>query len=180
MKKKILLAAAVLLTLGVGVASAQQTIDNRPAINLNWQDCVGSTLGLTNRTFACNTNGGNSTLITSFVPPDALIAVTGGDLVMDMQSSDAALHPLWDFGGCRAATALGFGTDFSGTPSGGAGCNDIFGPALGGGFNFPQYNAIPNWERFKHGFALADGFPAVAAGTETYFSRILISNAGSG
>ena len=166
--KKTLWFTAALLTLGIGVASAQ--------INLNWQDCVLSGVVGSNRIFACASNSGNNALISTFIAPAGVTALLGGDVVMDMQTAGATLPDWWNFGGCRAATALLFSTDFSGVPVGG--CDDVFGPALGGGFNFPAFGGA-NRQRFKHGFALAQGFPAIVAGHEVYFSRIVILNAGT-
>jgi hypothetical protein len=165
--KKTLGITAALLCLGAGLASAQ--------INLSWTDC--GAFGAPNKANLCTSNSGTHQLISTFIAPANVTAATGGDLVMDMQSSEPTLPDWWNFGGCRAAAALVFSSDFSAVPGSGN-CGEFFGSALGGGFNFPSFGGA-NRQRFKHGFALASGFPAIPAATEVYFSRIQFSNIGT-
>ena len=90
-------------------------------ISLRWGGCVADG-GVRNRTFACNTNTGEFTLMTSFVLPAALPGVSRVNGVIDVAAADVSLPEWWNYRFCRsgsideraAAAAPNLCTDFMG------------------------------------------------------------------
>ena len=133
--KKTLLLGAALLALSASVASAA-------GINFGWNDCGGLPASA-NKNFACTSNtltGG--TLIGSFIPPAGTTAITGEEIVIDLQSASAVLPAWWQFknaGTCRQ-TAFTTNADFTGGP---ASCGDYWAGQAAGGFSAFNPNIVP-------------------------------------
>lgn len=120
-----ILLAGVLLTAWTCLAHAS-------GLNLAWDDCGAA--GATLRSFACDTNDGRQVLIGSAEPPQPLERFVGADIVLQVCVEGATLAPWWQLNltGCRGG-ALTMNADFSGTPSAGTACADIFQGQGGGG-----------------------------------------------
>lgn len=91
--------AVLLMVCGTTTASAS-------GFNIFWNDCgsLGGGLGVTNKSFACNTNVGTSLLVGSFEPPTTIGNVIGGSATIDLQFATAGSIPAWwqlAAGGCR-------------------------------------------------------------------------------
>jgi hypothetical protein len=143
-------------------------------INLSWDDC--GTHGVQMRAFACNTNAGTNTIVGSFVANEYLLAVSGGEMTMDLNTSSPALPNWWmqRTGSCRAGSLNG-NFDFTG---GDSGCWDYWqGGAVGAIVQDPPQG---NRVRLKGVFALPTGdsrIVPIADGTEVYSFKAVISNA---
>ena len=85
MKKAILLCSA-LLAVSASVASAA-------GLNLAWTTCGPS--GLANKSFACTSNTGSNVMHGSFIAPEGTTAITGNEMVLDLQSASANLPAWW-------------------------------------------------------------------------------------
>lgn len=100
MKKSILLAGAAMLALA-SVASAQ------PGLRFQWDNCSGPNV----KTFACGTNTGAAYVATgSYCAPIGTTAVTGNEMVVDIQSASPILPDWWRFkvaGSCRQTAMSG-------------------------------------------------------------------------
>lgn len=166
--KKTLLLCGALLAISATVASAA-------GLNLKYNDCGAD--GISNKTFTCASNSGTNALVASVVAPQALSRFVGIDVVMDLQTAGPALPAWWDLRGgvgCRP-NALSMSTDFSGTPSGGANCEDIF--LGGGGGGIGAYNVGfggPNRARIVAFWAVPDERPLST--NETYMFRMVFNN----
>lgn len=140
------------------------------AINLAWNDC--GVFGLANRTFACDTNAGTSTLIGSFIPMVDIPQFNGANGVVDVICSESASLPSWWMlqpGGCRAG-ALTAGFDFSGLSS----CLDPWAGTAIGGVNFTPGEPVPNRGRIRTSAAMPGSTPLIA-NEEYYFVALSIS-----
>ena len=82
-----LLYACALLALVTDVASAA-------GVSLAWNNCLGGG-GVTNRTFACNTNSGSRSLYVSFVPPADITRIVGIEAVIDIEAGASTLPDWW-------------------------------------------------------------------------------------
>lgn len=70
--------------------------------NLAWNDC--GSLGVSNRTFACNQNTGRSSMLLSFVTSGEIDSVQAVEARIDAQFASASLPRWWDLvnpGSCR-------------------------------------------------------------------------------
>ena len=131
--KKLLLLCGALLAFSATVASAE-------GINFAFNDCGLN--GLANKTFACASNTGTNLLIGSFIAPAGSTAITGEEIVIDLQSASAALPAWWTFkntGTCRQ-TAFTTNADFSGGPFS---CADYWAGQAAGGFSAFNPNIVP-------------------------------------
>ena len=155
------------------------TYDAPPAgggVNLGWDDCGGLPASL-NQTFACDTNVGTHTLVGSFVAPSHVTAMTGNEVVMDLQSTGGTLAPWWGMrtGACRAPSSLTHNLNFTAGPFT---CYDYWqGGAVGG---ITMDNPVGNRARIKAVFALPAGDPRITGileGTEVYSFKAVINNA---
>ena len=169
--KKTLLLSAALLALSASMASAA-------GVNLGWGDCGGTPATL-NKTFACNTNSGNQTLVGSFVPPAGTTAISGEEIVIDLQSSSSSLPAWWQFknaGTCRQ-TAFAINADFTAGP---AACNDYWAGQAAGGFSAFNPNIVvgqPNRARILAVFAIAPALTGPVDETLEYGAfRLTINN----
>jgi hypothetical protein len=145
-------------------------------VNLAWSDCGAD--GTENRAFACGSNSGTNPLVATVVAPQALTRFVGIDVVMDLISQSDPLPAWWDLvggTGCRP-TSLSMSTDFSGTPSGGANCEDVF--LGGGGGGVGRYGiaegGITNRARIVAFWAVPD--ERALSTNETYMFRMVINN----
>jgi hypothetical protein len=86
--------AVALLAFGASSASAV-------GLTLNWGGCIGFG-AVPNQAFDCDNLGGPYNLVMNMQPP-ALTGFFAVDLVLDLQTSGAALSPFWHFegGGCN-------------------------------------------------------------------------------
>src|SRR5262245_12372918 len=72
-------------------------------LNLAWTHCF-SDLGVQNRTFACNTNSGNSVLFGSFVLASDFPQLIGTEIVLQLAADSPSLPAWWQLkntGSCR-------------------------------------------------------------------------------
>ena len=74
--KKVALLCSMLLALAAPIASAA------PGVNMKWTDCFGDG-GVTSRAFACASNAGNNTLVSSFELGADLPGVSGLEIVVE-------------------------------------------------------------------------------------------------
>ncbi|MBI5170952.1 MAG: hypothetical protein HZA61_15790 [Candidatus Eisenbacteria bacterium] len=115
-------------------------------INLSWNDCGES--GVANKTFTCSSNTFVAGLYASYMPPPGTVAITGNEVLVDLQSAGATLPAWWQFknvGACRQ-TALSVSADFTAGPTG---CADYWSGLASGGvaaYTTP-FNAIANRAR---------------------------------
>lgn len=80
-----------------------------PGVNVRWDRCFADD-GVSNKTFACNTNVGSQQLVGSFELAQTLPQVVTAQLVLDIRAASASLPAWWEmsaFGTCRR-TALDF------------------------------------------------------------------------
>jgi hypothetical protein len=85
--KKILLLSLAWLALTASIASAG-------GLKLAWNECLGAG-GVSNRTFACNTNVGSNDLYVSFDPPQDIADVNGLNAHVDLLDESSAALPGW-------------------------------------------------------------------------------------
>ena len=86
MKKMILIA--------VGLPLLTASIASAGGLKLAWNECLGAG-GLSNRTFACDTNVGNNDLYVSFDPPQDIAGVIGLHAYVDLHDESSAALPGW-------------------------------------------------------------------------------------
>ena len=72
-------------------------------ISLRWGECVADG-GVRNLAFACNTNTGVTTLVTSFVLAAPLSQVSGAVATIDVIAADLTLPAWWNFRDCRSGS----------------------------------------------------------------------------
>ncbi|MBI5170954.1 MAG: hypothetical protein HZA61_15800 [Candidatus Eisenbacteria bacterium] len=168
--KKALLLCGALLALSASVAAAA-------GINFNWTDCNGTV----NKTFACNSNTlSGAVMVGSYIPPAGSTAITGEEIVIDLQSSGATLPAWWQFkntGSCRQ-TALSTSADFTANVN----CADYWqGLAAGGATAYiTPYATAANRARLLiiYATAIANAAP-VDENTEYYAFKATITGAKS-
>ena len=99
MRSLLAAAAALLVILAAGVASASGT-------HIRWNACFGDG-GAANRDFACNTNTGSEQLVCSFTlsaPVDSVYQIAAA---VNLSFAGGSVPPWWQFrtvGSCRAAS----------------------------------------------------------------------------
>jgi len=171
--KKVLICAA-LVALAAGTASAA-------GLNLGWNECPSGGSYLHDMAFACTSNSGAEIIIGSYIPPAGLLEVNGNEMVLDLQTNQAALSPWWNMGtasGCVGRTTTPVLTDFGFASL--FGCTDYWGPAggaSGGGGYLPAYGG-PNRARIVMVAAILEAnATALDPGTEYYSFKVIISNA---
>src|SRR6185295_1999977 len=94
--KKILLAATALMVAAATIASAGTP---RGSLALGWDNCRINGGGVSNKTFACNTNTGSGPLLVASCVPSAtanLTSLNGGFMYVDV-FADAGIDPWWQF-----------------------------------------------------------------------------------
>jgi hypothetical protein len=167
MKKALLISGALLaLTSSTALAGG---------VNFAWTECLSGG-GVSNRTFACNTNTGTNVAIGSFMLTQPMADFVSVEVVVDLQAQDPALPAWWTFspavGNCRGSV-LSMTFDFSVLAGG---CADPFGqPATG---SLANYSPNGNRARALGVAAIDAGAPAaVSDATEYYGVRMAITNA---
>ncbi len=181
--RKTLLLCGVLMLIGASVALAAA-----PGVNLGWSTDLGCwpESGTADKTFACNSNTGNSTMVASFAIGVDMPDYYGVQCILDGQSESATLPDWWQLsntGSCRP-TALSTSADFTTAPQ--STCVDAFlGLAQGGigAYQTEQYPPpqplnvpAPNRLRLKVAYGIVDPV-AITAGTEYYAFRATVTNA---
>ena len=172
--RRLLLSFFASLTLAVSAFAAT-------GVNLAWDACLGSG-GVSNKTFACDTNTGTDYLYVSFVSDTAISDVTGMELKIDGVSCSSAVPTWWHFknlGACRQ-TAMSVSAA-QGTES--PGCANLWPPSLAGGvisFNPNTYTDPSFGPTFRIFMAL--GVPSfdkfqISPGQETFVARVAITHA---
>lgn len=148
--KKLLLLCGALLAFSATAASAA-------GINFGWGDC-GAAPTTANKSFACTSNTlSGAIMVGSFIPPAGTTAITGAEIVIDLQSASPTLPAWWQFkntGTCRI-TAFSPSADFTGGP---ALCNDYWAGQAFGGFTQFDPAIVPgalNRARVKVLYAVA-------------------------
>ena len=157
---------ALVFSLFVSSASAA-------TLNLRWNACLGDG-GAVNRSFACDTNDGQQTLVGSFVLPSALQHVSGTEVALDVVLAGSTLPAWWQFknaGACRQA-ALTWSTDIPGSAEH---CVDwASGQAVGGLAGYKAGAFGPNSARIVGVSAVPlEGLADLGATTE-YFAFALV------
>jgi hypothetical protein len=169
MKKLFLVATALVIWSATACAGAG-------GLNLGWDDCGGSP-STTNKTFACNTNVGISTLVGSFVAPSFVTEMNGMEVVLDLQSTGATLPDWWELQttGCRSISLFA-SFDFTIGPFT---CSDYWQGGAAGGVNYTAGFGGPNRARIKLVAALPSGSPYIGPipeGTEVYAFKLTINH----
>ncbi len=169
MKKTILLCGA-LLALTATVASAA-------GVNIAWLKCAGEGTGVQNRTFACALNTGSNLAVGSFIAPAGVNALSGNEVVIDLQSAGTTLPAWWQFknvGTCRTASlSVNFVAD-----AGNAVCVDEFSGAGAGGIGAYNIGYGGNPARARLTMAIATASPGPIDVDVEYFAfNLLINNA---
>lgn len=100
-------------------------------IDLAWSDC--GAYGLAARSFACDTNSGQSVLVGSFVPGVDVPQFNGASGILEILFDTPTISDWWMFnsGGCRYGTPSALSAQFDFT--GGVGCLDPWSGAASGG-----------------------------------------------
>lgn len=169
--KKILTLAATLMVFAASSASAA-------GLSLAWTNCLGSGLGTTGLTFACNSNTGGQAFIASVAVPANMDMFTASSAIFDI-TVDAATLPAWwqvTTGQCRAnAITVSFDPAILGNFSA---CPDLW----AGSLNLSVFQAQPglhgpNSLRLNSGAAIPAGqeIAVVADGTELTVCRVNIN-----
>ena len=166
--KKTLLLGSMLLALSASIASAA-------GLNLSWNDC--GTFGAANKTFACNVNTGSDVMWGSYVAPEGTTAITGNEMVLDLQSAAAVLPAWWQFknpGSCRQTSlSAAFAANASGN------CGDYWSGQASGGLASYNLNVIPgqtNRARVLLVCAVDQSLAAPLTGGSEYYSFSLTLN----
>ena len=171
MKKTILLCGA-LLALTSTVASAA-------GVNFAWNACYGEGTGIQNKTFACGVNTGTNSAVGSFVAPAGVTALSGNEVVIDLQSAGTTLPAWWSFknvGTCRTTSlSVNFVANAANTV-----CVDDFSGAGAGGIGAYRigYGGDPARARARIFIAIATPAPGpIDADVEYFVFNLLINNA---
>jgi hypothetical protein len=167
--KKATLLCSALLALTASVASAS-------GINLTWNKCAPEVGAAANRNFACNVNTGTNVAVGSFVAPAGVNALSGNEVVVDIQSAGAALPLWWQFknaGTCRTtALSLNFVAD-----AGNAICLDEFSGGGAGGIGAYNMNFLGDPTRARMVAAIATAAPGPVDADAEYFAfNMLVNN----
>lgn len=168
---------ALWITCAVLLASARLVSAGPGGLNLGWNDCAGTPATL-NQTFVCNTNTGIHTLVGSFMTPCCVTAMTGNEILMNVQSAGASLPAWWQMasGLCRPSSL--FSTmDFIAGPFT---CFDYWQGQASNGQLLDQIAG--NRARIRVVGAVPSGSPAIlpiTEGTEVYSFKLNINNAKS-
>lgn len=167
MKKAILLCGALLALTATAAMAA-------PGLRLQWNSCSGTNV----KALPCNTNTGTNSLVGSYCAPAGTEAVTGNEMVLDLQSADPTLPDWWRFGvvgACNRASAMSVNFDGSAEVD----CTDYWaGQASGGvGAYLVGYGA-PNRARVILVAAVSPSNAGPLNADERYFSfKLNVSNA---
>jgi hypothetical protein len=150
-------------------------------VNLAWDACLG-TGGVSNKTFACDTNSGTDYLYVSFVSDTAISDVTGMELKIDGVSCSSEIPTWWHFknvGACRQFAMSASGAQGIESP----GCANLWPPTPAGGiasFNlmlFQDPAPRPTFRMFViYGVPSAEKFQ-ISPGQETFVARVAITHA---
>jgi hypothetical protein len=168
---KVIPLCVILLALSATAASAGR------GVNLRWTDCYGDG-GSINRSFACNTNSGNQTLVCSFELGADLPRVDGLEIVVDLASAGTTLPAWWQLhnaGTCRV-TSLSVSSVISPLASN---CIDwASGQAVSGLAAYQVGQSGPNTARMKIATAVAQvDIADLVAGQEYFAINVTINNA---
>ena len=147
-------------------------------LNLGWGACGGQPPSL-NAAFACDNNLGVHSLWGSFVAPSFVTAMTGSEMVLDLQAAGAVVPPWWAMrpsGTCRSGSLSGSFDFTTADPV----CHDYWqGVGVGGQQQEPIVGG-QNRTRIKLIAAIAMGSPEITAipeGLEVYSFKLNIGHA---
>jgi len=99
----LLLCAAPALIIADPVAAAAVS---PPGVNLRWDQCYGDG-GVSNKTFACDTNTGSERIVASFELAAPMPTVSGTEFIIDIGTASPTMPTWWQFrsaGSCRQAS----------------------------------------------------------------------------
>jgi len=144
-----------------------------PGVNLRWDRCYGEG-GVSNKTFACNTNAGMEQLVGSFELAQDLDRVATAEIVLDLRSASPTLPAWWqmvNFGTCRR-TALDFDPNLDTFTS----CYDWSAEPTGGGISLYSIGSQgPEHVRINASIAVtSEHLATLLAGQEYFLFRLLI------
>jgi hypothetical protein len=169
MKKTILLCGA-LLALTATVASAA-------GVNLAWLNCYGEGTGAQNRVFACTANTGTNMAVGSFIAPAGVGALSGNEVVIDLQSAGATLPAWWQFKNVGTCRTTSLSVNFVAN-AGNAICVDEFSGGGAGGIGAYNIGYGGNPARARLTMAIATAAPGpIDADVEYFAFNMLINNA---
>ncbi|MFN8589522.1 MAG: hypothetical protein U0704_17150 [Candidatus Eisenbacteria bacterium] len=171
MKKAILLAGA-LLAVSASLASAA-------GLNLGWTNC-GPVAGLANKTFACNSNTATAhKLYGSYVAPAGTTAITGNEVVIDLQSSATTLPAWWSLFTATSCRPASLSANFI-DPGASGDCIDYWQSQASGGVGAYNTNIVPGATNRARILLVAAVAPAnavpVDADAEYYSFTLQIGN----
>ena len=171
MKKLVTLLCCVVLAASAASASAA-------GVNLAWSRCYGECSGTVNRTFACNTNVGSHVAVGSFVAPPGVTALSGNEVVIDLQSSSATLPAWWGLRGtgqCRGTGTPALSVNFLANASDGV-CVDEFAGGAAGGIGAYTVGYAGNPARARLTMAIATASPGPVDADVEYFAFNMVIN----
>jgi len=167
--KKVLTLAAALLVFGASASMAQ-------GLNLHWNNCYASGVGLTNLATSCASSTGLMTMVASVYPP-AMPSFAATNTVVDFQVADPGLPVYWQTlaGQCRQ-NAIAISYDPNNNASD---CPDLWQGAVNLQVSQVQ-NGVngPNRVRIIGVAAVPAGSELnVPAGSEQWVCRVTVSRA---
>jgi hypothetical protein len=162
------IARALGVTLGLLLAWA--TFAAAAGVDLSFDAC--SFVGSATRTSACNSNTGQVSLYASFVPPNGIVALSGIEATIDVQSGGGVLPAWWMFGagGC-AGRSSALSTSFvpTGPPSG---CVDYWAGQAFGSASYSIGFGGPNRARLLVSASIDGSLAAAVSSTNEYFAFV--------
>ena len=166
-----------ILSISCALLAVSATMEGAGAagINLSWGDCGPA--GVSNMTFACNTNAGTHILIGSFIAPCCVTAAISNEFVLDLQTAGVTLSPWWNFqtDGCRAGS-MAANFDFTAGPFS---CLDYWNGAATGSASATAGLSGSNPEHITGRGELPAGSTSIRpidANTEVYSFKLIISH----
>ena len=169
MKKTILLCGA-LLALTASVASAA-------GVNFAWLNCYGEGTVVQNRNFACTSNTGTNLAVGSFISPAGTTAISGNEVVIDLQSQTATLPLWWSLKSATGCRPTSLSVNFVANAANGV-CVDEFQGGGAGGIGAYTVGYGGNPARARLVMAIATAAPAPLDADVEYFAfNMLINNA---
>jgi hypothetical protein len=147
-----------------------------PGVNIRWDNCYDDG-GLSNKTFACDTNTGIEQLVLSFALDTPMADVSGTETRVEFWSASASLPPWWQFfnaGSCRL-TGMTFNTVVAASATN---CLDwSAGTSAGGVGSYSVGFSAPNMAMLRTATAVAaSNLAALNPGQEYFFANLRLTH----